>query len=107
MARIVILDFSGIYGRMKFWKNEDVLRLDFQTMEGTNCYCDDEAAEEIGKQLGELGAEEFISWIPATIIMLQNCGRTGFASPLICWCWIIIRTCSSRLLAEFFPAADG
>ncbi|MBS5547171.1 MAG: arginase family protein [Lachnospiraceae bacterium] len=57
MARIVILDFSGIYGRMKFWKNEDVLRLDFQTMEGTNCYCDDEAAEEIGKQLGELGAE--------------------------------------------------
>ena len=47
MARIVILDFSGIYGRMKFWKNEDVLRLDFQTMEGTNCYCDDEAAEQI------------------------------------------------------------
>ena len=57
MAQVVILDFSGVYGRMRFWEHENAVWLDFKNLEGTNCYCDDEAAETITEQMRKLGAE--------------------------------------------------
>lgn len=57
MAQVVILDFSGAYDRMRFWENENVVWLNFRNLEGTNCYCGQEAAEKIGKEMERLGAE--------------------------------------------------
>ena len=57
MAQVVILDFSGVYGRMRFWEHENAVWLDFKNLEGTNCYCDDEAAETITEQMRKLGAD--------------------------------------------------
>ena len=48
---IVIMDFSGIYQEEQFWHDSQVCWMKMQDISGTNCYCDEEAVEEIQKRL--------------------------------------------------------
>jgi len=41
-ADITIMNFSGIYRYEKFYKNENVIWLDFCSLKGKNCYCDED-----------------------------------------------------------------
>ncbi len=52
--RIVIMDFSGAYGAEEFWKEERNIWVKADDISGTNCYCDDHAAEEIRKRISSL-----------------------------------------------------
>ena len=45
---MAVLDFSGVYRQVRFWEEqENTAYLDLTRQQGTNCYCDDEAAEQI------------------------------------------------------------
>ena len=48
---IVIMDFSGIYQEEQFWHDSQVCWMKMQDISGTNCYCAEEAVEEIQKRL--------------------------------------------------------
>ena len=45
---IIIMNFSGIYNKENFYKNENIKWLDCSNIQGINCYCD-KAAEKIIK----------------------------------------------------------
>ena len=46
-AKTVIMDFSGVYKEENFYQGKDAQWLDFTKMTGVNCYCKEEAEEEI------------------------------------------------------------
>lgn len=46
----IIMDFSGIYKEENFLGERDCQWLDFTKLEGVNCYCTEEAEQEIKKQ---------------------------------------------------------
>ncbi|MDD5805281.1 MAG: arginase [Clostridia bacterium] len=48
---IVIMNFSGIYEEELFYQNEEVFWLDLKDISGTNCYCDEEAVDQILERL--------------------------------------------------------
>ena len=55
---MAVLDFSGVYRQVRFWEEqENTAYLDLTRQQGTNCYCDDEAAEQIRQKLAGLGPE--------------------------------------------------
>ena len=107
MAQVVILDFSGVYGRMRFWEHENAVWLDFKNLEGTNCYCDDEAAETITEQMRKLGAEGIHFLDSGNYHYATKLWTDQIRCPSTCWCWTITRICSSRPSEAFCPAADG
>ena len=47
MPDVYLFDFSGIYSQKTFWIGKNIMQIDFRDIPGTNCYCDDIAAEEI------------------------------------------------------------
>ena len=55
--KTVIMNFSGVYREEDFWKEEEVLWLDFQKLSGVNCYCTQEAEEEIKEGIQNLPLE--------------------------------------------------
>lgn len=50
----IIIDFSGIYREENFLKEEEALWLDFRKLQGVNCYCTQEAEEEIKEKIRSL-----------------------------------------------------
>lgn len=48
------MNFSGIYHLQNFWKKENMYQLDISHLTGTNCYCDDEAREELKKRIKDI-----------------------------------------------------
>lgn len=48
---IVIMDFSGVYETEAFWRGKRNIWVKADNISGTNCYCDDSAAEEIRKRI--------------------------------------------------------
>lgn len=50
----IIMNFSGIYLEEEFLKNREALWLDFQKLQGVNCYCTPEAEEEIKETICNL-----------------------------------------------------
>lgn len=48
---IVIMDFSGIYEKEQFWKDEKASWINLRELSGTNCYCDGEAFEVLRKKI--------------------------------------------------------
>ncbi|MBE6033709.1 MAG: arginase [Clostridiales bacterium] len=50
-ADITIMNFSGIYRYEKFYKNENVIWLDFCSLKGKNCYCDGLAEKIIEEKI--------------------------------------------------------
>ena len=50
----IIMDFSGIYREENFLKEEEALWLDFRKLQGVNCYCTQEAEDEIKEKIYSL-----------------------------------------------------
>lgn len=55
-AKTVIMDFSGVYKEENFYQGKDAQWLDFTKMTGVNCYCTEEAEEEIKERIKKLDA---------------------------------------------------
>ena len=46
-----IMDFSGIYEEQQFWKGKEASWVEARDIPGTNCYCDEEAMNEIRSRI--------------------------------------------------------
>lgn len=55
--QMVIMDFTGVYGRETFYRAHDFIWLDLKEVQGTNGYCDKEAEEELRNRIRRLGPE--------------------------------------------------
>lgn len=53
----VIMDFSGIYKEEEFFQGREYTWLDFTNMEGVNCYCTEDAEQEIKRQIEDFSYE--------------------------------------------------
>ena len=53
----VVMDFSGIYREEDFLKEEEAFWLDCRKLQGVNCYCSQEAEQEILDKIRELPVE--------------------------------------------------
>ena len=65
-GKVLVVDFSGVYGEEGFpaalqAAGYDVVRLDFRTLEGTECYCDPEAETYLRKCFAS--CRERVRWI--------------------------------------------
>lgn len=47
---IIIMNFSGIYEEMEFWKGRKARWLEVKELPGTNCYCDESARKALLRQ---------------------------------------------------------
>lgn len=54
---IIIMNFSGIYEEMGFWKEKRTKWMELKELSGTSCYCDEEAKKELLRQTENLSAE--------------------------------------------------
>lgn len=52
-----IMDFSGIYKEEDFFEDKTYTWLDFTGFEGVNCYCTEDAGQEIKKKIEKIPAE--------------------------------------------------
>ena len=50
---IVLMDFSGIYREENFYENESVKWINVKGLPGSNCYCDEEAMNQIREKILE------------------------------------------------------
>lgn len=71
--KVEILNFSGIYLLENFYKNSEYDLIDCSHIDGTNCYCDDEAVEKI---------EKLLSDIPLNAIHFIDSGNYHYVSKL-------------------------
>ncbi len=55
--KMIIMDFTGVYGEAAFYRGEPHLWLDLKGVQGTNCYCGPEAEEELAGIIRRLGPE--------------------------------------------------
>lgn len=56
-AELVVLNFSGVYETETFYKKYHTLWVDLKDIQGTNCYCDQEAEEEIKERLRNIAPD--------------------------------------------------
>ena len=63
------MDFSGIYEEQQFWKGKEASWVEARDIPGTNCYCDEEAMNEIRSRIAHILPERSILLIPAIIII--------------------------------------
>lgn len=52
--RPIIMNFSGIYREEDFWEGQEPVWLDFQKLQGVNCYCTPEAEAAIKEKIRDL-----------------------------------------------------
>lgn len=52
--RPIIMNFSGIYREEDFWEGQEPVWLDFQKLQGVNCYCTPEAEAAIKEKICDL-----------------------------------------------------
>ena len=52
--RPIIMNFSGIYREEDFWEDQEPVWLDFQRLQGVNCYCTPEAEAAIKEKIRDL-----------------------------------------------------
>ncbi|MDO5135934.1 MAG: arginase family protein [Eubacteriales bacterium] len=71
---ITIMNFSGVYREETFWREEDHLWVELGDIPGTNCYCDQEASEEILRRLGAASA---------SVIRFLDSGNYHYVSRLL------------------------
>lgn len=104
--KITVMNFSGIYRKEQF--SEETDWLDVSDIPGTNCYCDEEAFDEILKRIAEFPTEgiHFIDsgnyhymsriWLekiaePVTLVVFDNhtdMQPPAFGGLLSCGGWI-------------------
>ena len=56
--KTLIMDFSGIYEDQQFWKGKEVSWVEARDIPGTNCYCDEEAMNEIRSRIAPYSSGE-------------------------------------------------
>lgn len=54
---MMIMNFSGIYEQENFYKEQEHIWMEFRTLSGCNCYCDDDAKETILGKIGDFTSE--------------------------------------------------
>lgn len=52
---IIIMNFSGAYEDQAFYRGFETVWMDFKDIQGTNCYCDEDAENAIKRRIKELG----------------------------------------------------
>lgn len=52
-----VMDFSGIYEEMSFWKEQKTTWISCRDLSGVNCYCDEEACEVIRERIHDVPFE--------------------------------------------------
>ena len=52
------MDFSGIYEEQQFWKGKEASWVEARDIPGTNCYCDEEAMNEIRSRIAPYSSGE-------------------------------------------------
>lgn len=52
---LVIMNFSGVYRPQGFYKKHEHVWLNCEDIQGTNCYCDEDAQKEIKERIRETG----------------------------------------------------
>ena len=66
---LVIMNFSGGYEAEGFYKNHGYVWVDCKDIKGTTVTAMRKGKMQSGKQSGNWGQRESISWIPGTTIM--------------------------------------
>ncbi len=56
--KTLIMDFSGIYENQQFWKGKEVSWVETRDIPGTNCYCDEDAKNEIRSRIAPYSSGE-------------------------------------------------
>ena len=56
--KILMMDFSGIYEEQQFWKGKEASWVEARDIPGTNCYCDEEAMNEIRSRIAPYSSGE-------------------------------------------------
>lgn len=56
--KTLIMDFSGIYEEQQFWKGKEASWVEARDIPGTNCYCDEEAMNEIRSRIAPYSSGE-------------------------------------------------
>ena len=72
-TKMILMDFSGIYQKETFYKQTDTYLVDCRKIQGTNCYCDEEAKQALRERVGSFG--------PAGVRFLDS-GNYHYASLL-------------------------
>ena len=55
--KIILMNFTDIYKEQEFYRETDPIWLEFSHLTGCSCYCDEEAAGILRKEMRELPAE--------------------------------------------------
>lgn len=55
--KIILMNFTDIYKEQEFYRETDPIWLEFSHLTGCSCYCDEEAAGILRKEIRELPAE--------------------------------------------------
>ena len=56
--KILMMDFSGIYEEQQFWKGKEASWVEARDIPGTNCYCDEDAMNEIRSRIAPYSSGE-------------------------------------------------
>ena len=56
--KTLIMDFSGIYEDQQFWKGKEAAWVEARDIPGTNCYCDEDAMNEIRSRIAPYSSGE-------------------------------------------------
>lgn len=57
ISELVVMDFSGVYEAETFYSKYHKIWMDLKDIQGTNCYCDQEAEKEIRERMRDIGPE--------------------------------------------------
>lgn len=63
------MNFTGVYDYESFSHNPKFAWIDCTHLQGVECYCDKDGASALKKSSKTIRQKEFISLIPATIII--------------------------------------
>ena len=77
---LILMDFSGVYREQRFYQDrqQPVFWIDCQDIEGTNCYCDQNAQEQLSERIKGFGPEgiHFLdsgNYHYASLLWLKKC----------------------------------
>lgn len=54
---VILLNFTGVYELEAFASNKNMIHVDCRDMKGVDCYCDEEAREELHRRLAPFPAK--------------------------------------------------
>ena len=105
--KIILMNFTDIYKEQEFYRETDPIWLEFSHLTGCSCYCDEEAAGILRKEIRELPAEGIhfldsgnyhymsLFWLekidrPFRLVLFDNhtdMQPPAFGGLLSCGCW--------------------